>query len=109
MTSSNEVPRTRKVALNVATYITNMLTGLKMTDTHNGMIGIKTGIINRLKLDETKYAFHSQLIAEVSRNEIIYKELPTNTKYTNYSLSKGQSLIDGLLIIEDIINVLGRR
>ena len=32
----------------------------------------------------------------------MYKEMPTNTIYTNYSKNKGQRLLNGLIILEDL-------
>ena len=58
------------------------------------------------KLDITidRFGFESQIIHSVGKSNISYKELPTNIKYTDYSRKKGQKILDGLLILEDLIN-----
>ena len=48
------------------------------------------------------FAFESEIINIVSRNNISYKEMPTNTIYTSYSKNKGQKLRNGLIVLEDL-------
>ena len=82
---------------------------MKLSDTHNGLKAIKKSCLNKLDLDINGYAFETQLISQISKHEIPYKELPANIIYTDYSLNKGQSLRNGFIIIEDIIQSFRKR
>ena len=53
-------------------------------------------------IDIDGFGFESQIIHQVSKKAITYKEMPTNTIYTNYSKNKGQRLLNGLIILEDL-------
>ena len=59
-------------------------------------------ILKDIKIEIDGFAFESEIIKIVSKNNISYKELPTNTIYTEYSKNKGQKLRNGLIILEDI-------
>tara|TARA_B000000475_G_scaffold272142_1_gene272140 strand:+ start:696 stop:1382 length:687 start_codon:yes stop_codon:yes gene_type:complete len=103
------VPYLKRKVLNLATYFTNLFTGMELSDTHNGLKAIKKECLYKLDLDINGYAFETQLISQISKYNITYKELPTNIIYTDYSLKKGQSLSNGLIIIEDILQSFRKR
>ena len=46
---------------------------------------------------------------KVCKKGIAYKEMPTNTIYTEYSKNKGQKLINGLIILEDLFKMGGKK
>ena len=81
------------------------MTGVKLTDAHNGLKAYKISAIRKLKLQFSGYSYESELITEVAKKNISYKELSTNVKYTSYSIKKGQRLSNGLLIIEDLLKL----
>lgn len=103
------IPFFKRYVLRLATFFTNLLTGMKLSDTHNGLKAIKKSCLNKLDLDINGYAFETQLISQISRHEIPYKELPTNIIYSDYSLNKGQSLRNGLIIVEDLIRSIRKK
>ena len=103
------VPYLKRKVLNLATYFTNLFTGMELSDTHNGLKAIKKECLYKLDLDINGYAFETQLKSQISKYNITYKELPTNIIYTDYSLKKGQSLSNGLINIEDILHSFRKR
>ena len=82
------------------------MTGVILTDAHNGMKAFKISAIKKINIELTGYAYESEIISEIARKKIKYKELPTDIKYTNYSIKKGQKLSSGLLILEDLLTLL---
>lgn len=102
------MPTIKKIVLKTACYITNYLTRTSLTDTHNGMKAIKQGGLKKLELNLDSFAFDSEIIYQVSKKKLSYKELPTNTIYTKYSKNKGQSLRNGFIILEDLLSLLWR-
>jgi polyprenyl-phospho-N-acetylgalactosaminyl synthase len=107
--NEKNIPFIKRYVLKTATFITNIITGTKLSDTHNGLKAIKKSCIKKLDLDINGYAYESQFIYQVSKRRISYRELSTNTIYTAYSMSKGQSLRNGFIIIEDIIKSIKKR
>ena len=48
---NNQIPYIRKNILRLGAYLTNKFTGLELTDTHNGMIAVKTEPLKKVNLD----------------------------------------------------------
>lgn len=99
------IPFIKRIILKVIAFFTQKVTGIKLTDAHNGLKAYKVSAIKKLKLQFSGYSYESELIAEVAKKNINYKELSTNVKYTEYSVKKGQKLSNGLLIIEDLLKL----
>ncbi len=96
------IPPLKRFALTIVTFMTNKLTKMNLTDSHNGLKAFKLESIKDMQIDIDGFAFESEIISIVSKNNISYKEMPTNTIYTEYSKNKGQKLRNGLIVLEDI-------
>ena len=101
----NEIPKVRRFLLKIITKITNLLSGIKLTDTHNGLKAFKKNVLSKLRTDLYGSAFETALIFSIAKQKITYKEMSTQIKYTNYSLQKGQKLTNGLIILEDLMRL----
>ena len=75
---------------------------MNLTDTHNGLKAYKKSALKDIDITIDGFAFESEIINIVSRKKISYKEMSTNTLYTDYSKNKGQKLRNGLVILEDL-------
>ncbi len=96
-------PVYKKMVLKLATLITNMLTNLTLTDTHNGLKAFKRSALKYFIFEIDGYAFESELIKKVRKHNLSFSEMATHTKYTKYSKAKGQKLSNAFIIVEDII------
>ena len=99
------IPLIKRIVLRIVTKLTKITTGVRLTDAHNGLKAYKLSAIRKLELQFNGYSYESELIKEVAKKKISYKELSTNVKYTSYSIKKGQKLANGLLIIEDLLKL----
>lgn len=99
------IPALKRLVLKIVNKITNALTGVVLTDAHNGMKAFKIEAIRKINLELSGYAYESEIITQIADKNITYKELPTNIKYTEYSMQKGQKLSSGLLILEDLLRL----
>ena len=100
--NKSNVPFIKKVVLSIVVAFTNRLSKINLTDAHNGLKAIKKTCLDKIDIDIDGFGFESQIIHQVSMKGILHKEMPTHTKYTNYSKNKGQKLINGLIILEDL-------
>ena len=96
------IPLVKRVVLSIVVFFTNKLSKVALSDAHNGLKAIKKSSLNKIDIDIDGFGFESQIIHQVSKKAIMYKEMPTNTIYTNYSKNKGQRLLNGLIILEDL-------
>ncbi len=88
-TASN-VPLGRRIILWGGTMFTWMISGIKLTDSHNGyrMIAVKSLVHLELTMDGMEYA--SELIEQVRIHGLTFAEVPVNITYDEYTLAKGQ-------------------
>jgi hypothetical protein len=76
---------------------------LKLTDTHNGLRAFSREAAAKLDLRCDRMAHASEILEEISRLGLRYREVPVTIKYTDYSLKKGQKLSGAFRIIRDLI------
>ena len=103
------IPFIKKIALSIVVMFTNRLSRINLSDAHNGLKAIKKDSLKKIDITIDGFGFESQIIHEVSKKNITYKEMPTNTIYTSYSKNKGQKLINGLIILEDLFKSRGSK
>jgi glycosyltransferase involved in cell wall biosynthesis len=101
--TANNISFIRKITLKFALFITQVTTGLKLTDTHNGLRAFTAEAAAKIYITQNRMAHASEILAQISRSKLKYCEVPVNVLYTRYSMAKGQSLISGIDIILDII------
>ena len=99
------VPFIKRTALRAVNKITNFLTSVNLTDAHNGLKGFRKSTIKEINLEINGYAYETEIIMQVKKNKLSYKEIPTNIIYTDYSKKKGQKLLNGLIILEDLLRL----
>jgi len=102
------IPFIRRWVLNLAARLTKFVTGVNLTDTHNGLKAIKMSAVLKFNIRTHGYAFETELITEIANHRLKYKEMPTNIVYTKYSMQKGQTLRNGLVILEDLVTLVTR-
>ena len=106
MSDGSSVPRSKRFTLQVVTAATRLITGMELTDSHNGLKAFKIQALESLSTNLYRSAFETELVLNVSKNNISYKELPATVHYTDYSMKKGQRLTAGFLILEDLLRLL---
>lgn len=89
--------------LRLAVAFTNTMTGIKLTDTHNGLRVFNRYVAENLQLQMPDYAHATEVIDRISEKKFNYKEVPVTITYTKYSQSKGQSMINAVNIIFDVL------
>lgn len=97
------VPFIKRLVLKIVTKISNVILKMNLSDTHNGLKAIKIDALDKIKLKTSNYAFESELLAKVSKLGLSYRELPSDIIYTEYSKTKGQSLRNGMRILESLV------
>lgn len=96
------IPFLKRIVLSIVIFFTNKFSRTNLTDAHNGLKALKVSCLNKIDITIDGFGFESQIIHQVSKKGISYKEMPTNTIYTDYSKKKGQKLSNGLIILEDL-------
>ncbi len=98
-----DMPGLKKIVKRAALIFTNFTSGLKLTDTHNGFQAWTIEALKKIRLNQDRMAYASQVINEVARLRLKYIEVPVTIKYTDYSKQKGQSIWNSFTILWDLI------
>ena len=95
-------PPSRRLLLHVATWFTRLTTGLRVTDTHNGLRAMTRRGASRICLRQNRMAHASEILHQIAESGLKCVEAPVTIEYSAYSLSKGQTLGDSLMILTDL-------
>lgn len=102
MMGANNMPVFKKILLRGAIFLTNVMSGLDLSDTHNGLRAFSRSALEKLNLSQDRMAHASEIIDQIAERKIKYMEVPVTLRYTEYSLKKGQTVFDYLKILADI-------
>jgi len=93
----------KKVVLKAAILFSNLTSGLKLTDAHNGLRVFNRHVAETLNITMNDMAHASEIVEKIKQNKYSYKELPCTIIYTDYSKAKGQAVINAVNISFDLI------
>jgi polyprenyl-phospho-N-acetylgalactosaminyl synthase len=87
---------TRHIVLKLGTLFTRVVSGIKVSDSHNGLKAFSRHAAEVIQINHNRMAHASEILHEISRNRLSYVERPVTVRYTEYSLAKGQKSSDAL-------------
>lgn len=93
----------KRIVLKTAVWVTNQSTGLKLTDAHNGLRVIRRDAAAGVRLNQNRMAHASEIVLQLGRTRLPWAEHPVHVLYTDYSKSKGQSLLNAVNILVDLV------
>ncbi len=93
----------KKLVLKTAVVVTNLTTGLRLTDAHNGLRVIRVDAARGIHLQQDRMAHASEIVLQLRRTGLPWREFPVEVLYTDYSKAKGQSLLNSINILVDLI------
>lgn len=93
----------KRLVLRTAAAYTRLTTGLALTDAHNGLRVIDRGLLERIHLTQNRMAHASELVDQIAEAKVRWAEYPTHIVYTEYSKAKGQSLLNSINILVEIL------
>ena len=101
--SAVRIPMARRLLLRVATVVTRVSTGLRLTDTHNGLRAFTARAAAQLDITQNGMAHASEILSQIAAHELRYREVPVTVTYSKYSLTKGQSMLNSVDIFWESI------
>ena len=99
----NKIPPLKKVILKLSTIFTRVVNGINVTDTHNGFRVINIKKVPQFKITQNRMEHASEIYDIIKKYNLKYKELPCHIYYTDYSISKGQSITNSINIVIEYI------
>ena len=93
----------KRVVLKTAVWVTNLTTSLKLTDAHNGLRVIRRDAAERIDLKQDRMAHATEIVLQLGRTGLPFGEYPVELLYTDYSKAKGQSVLNSVNILVDLV------
>jgi UDP-N-acetylglucosamine---dolichyl-phosphate N-acetylglucosaminyltransferase len=97
------MPYGRRMANWIANVVTYLLFRAWTTDSQSGLRAFSSRAAARMRIITTGMEVSSEIIAETVKNRLRWKEVPVKAIYTDYSLSKGQSLSVGVQTLMKLV------
>ena len=97
------VGRLKRLVLATAAVVASRTTGMHLTDAHNGLRLLRRDAAEQLNLRQNRMAHASEIIRQLGATGLPWREFPVHIAYTEYSRAKGQSLLNSVNILVDLI------
>lgn len=88
----------KRLILKLAIKFSNSTSGIKLTDTHNGLRVFNRRVAETMQITMPDMAHASEILEIMSKQKYRYTEVPVTIEYTDYSRAKGQTLINAVNI-----------
>lgn len=99
---ADHMPVARRIVVRLAVAFTRLTTGLHVSDTHNGLRAMTAQAAGRIRIRHNRMAHASEILSEIARLGLDYREAPCLITYSPYSLAKGQRLSGAFNILKDL-------
>jgi glycosyltransferase involved in cell wall biosynthesis len=97
------VPVKKRMLLKAGVAVSWMFTGVWLSDTHNGLRAFSRAAAQQITLKENGFAHATEILDIMRRSKLPYTEVPVSIRYTEYSLKKGQALLNSFNIVVDLM------
>lgn len=93
----------KRLVLKTAVWVTNKTTGLTLTDAHNGLRVVRRDAASVVHLQQDRMAHATEIVMQLGDTGLRWQEFPVELLYTDYSKAKGQSLLNSVNILVDLV------
>ncbi len=88
--NTTNAPFIRRLFLRSGAVLLSKMYKLNLTDSHNGLRALSRTAAQKINLTSDRMEHASELLEQISKNQLKYKEVPVTIQYTQYSLDHGQ-------------------
>lgn len=100
---TTDIPLLRKLILQGGRVVTYVFNGLWLTDVSTGYRAYSKKALSHIRITSDRFSYQNDIIDSIRRSRLKFKEIPVHIKYTDYSLSKGQSNMSAVKILIRLI------
>ena len=98
---NSQVPWIKRAVLKAVVLLSPRTKKLGLSDAHNGLRAFNRKVADEMNIRMNGMSHASEIVTMIDNNGWRVDEEPVDILYTEYSLSKGQSLINGVNILAD--------
>lgn len=103
----DQVPWIKRLVLKTVVLLSPTTRKLGLTDAHNGLRVFNRTVAEQMNIRMNGMSHASEIVSMIADKNWRVSEEPVDILYTEYSMSKGQSLLNGVNILTD--GLLARR
>lgn len=104
---NSQVPWIKRLVLKTVVALSPRTKRLGLSDAHNGLRAFNRRVAEEMDIKMNGMSHASEIVAMIDERGWSVAEQPVDILYTEYSMSKGQSLINGVNILAD--GIVARR
>lgn len=97
----SHIPKLKRLVLKTAVTLSPRGRRLKLTDSHNGLRAFNRTVAEEMDITSNGMGHAPEIIEMIDRHKWRVAEQPVHIIYTEYSMAKGQSLLNGVNILFD--------
>jgi glycosyltransferase involved in cell wall biosynthesis len=97
------VPWAKRNLLRAGRVVNGLLTGVWLSDAHNGLRALTRDAAASIELRENRFAHATEILVRIRAARLRFVERPTAIVYTERSVAKGQSMWNSIKIVFDIL------
>jgi len=94
-----DMPLSRKILLKGSILVQWVFYGVKLSDAHNGYRVLSRRAAEQIRIDSDRMEHASEIVEEIMKKKIKYKEVPVVIRYSGYSMKKGEASFFGAIKI----------
>ena len=95
--------RFKRVLLKAAVRFSNLTSGIRLTDAHNGLRVFNRHVADTLRITAPDMTHASEIIELIARNKYRFVEVAVTIDYSDYSVAKGQPAVNAVNIAVDTL------
>lgn len=97
------MPRLKRIILKTLILIRKFIMKSPFSDIHNGLRAFTIETLDQIQITQFGMAHASEISSQILKLNLNCKEIPVTIAYTDYSKRKGQSILNGINILVDLI------
>ena len=98
-----EVPFKKRLLLRGGILVSWLLSGVRLSDTHNGFRAFSRRALEQVRLQENGFAHATEILQRVRESRLRFVEVPITVSYTDYSIQKGQPISNSINVLFDLV------
>jgi glycosyltransferase involved in cell wall biosynthesis len=93
------MPWSRRIVLKLGVLFTRVISRIRVTDAHNGFRALSRTAAQALRIRQDRMAHASEILDEIRRLRLRFREVPVTIRYSSATLAKGQSSWNAVRIV----------
>ncbi len=89
--NAQNIPFMKKLILKIGIIVVRILYGIRVTDSQNGFRALTREAAEKIEISSNRMEHAGEIMHEIVKNNLSYKEVPVTVVYSDYAVKKGQS------------------